>query len=102
MDPDNHRRPQDARAGLVRGVARRYLRGFERLEDDAPGNALPRRRRALRARPGSAPTTAAQPGGGGVMSMMKGRLFEKVGVHCSTVHGEFAPEFRAPDLRRGR
>jgi len=68
---------------------------FEALEDDAPpalyGAAAGRFVRT----PWSRTDSTGGPGGGGVMAMMKGRLFEKVGVHASTVFGEFAPEFRS-------
>ena len=68
---------------------------FEKLEDDAPASLYPGdAARFVRASWDRTDHTG-QPGGGGVTSVMRGRLFEKVGVHCSTVHGEFAPEFRA-------
>ena len=67
----------------------RLCAGFEAIEAEAGGAATFARTAWDR------PTEDGSHGGGGVMSVMRGQVFEKVGVNVSTVEGVFSPEFRA-------
>jgi len=67
---------------------------FEALEAEAPAALYPGKPARFVRTPWQRSDHTGAPGGGGVMATLRGRLFEKVGVHVSTVFGEFAPEFR--------
>ena len=73
----------------------RIFTAFEKLEEECAGPFAPEARAVGRfeAKPWSRDDHTGEPGGGGRMGLMHGRVFEKAGVHTSTVFGTFAPEF---------
>jgi len=76
----------------------RICAAFERIEEEAETPPSPQVAGLVPGRfvrtPWKRPSPDSSDGGGGTMAVMKGRVFEKVGVNVSTVHGEFAEAFR--------
>lgn len=82
-------------AGWFRELRDRITSAFETLEDRGPGSTDPARFEVT-------PTERAENGGGGIMSVMRGgRVFEKVGVNWSEVHGNLSERAQAAMAARG-
>lgn len=79
---------REAASTWFRSLRDKICREFEQLEVDAPEDIYGGNIGKFERTPWTRPE-----GGGGEMSIMKGRLFEKVGVHISTVHGAFNSDF---------
>jgi coproporphyrinogen III oxidase len=83
---------QQRAAAWFAALRDRICAAFEAIEDEAgaPYAAMPPGRFARKQWQRPDPSGD---GGGGTMAVMQGRVFEKVGVNISTVHGTFPQEF---------
>ena len=74
----------------------RLIAAFEAMEREGPGwPDAPEAPGTFARKPWARTDHGGAPGGGGTMAMLHGRVFEKAGIHASTVFGSFAPEFAA-------
>jgi len=86
---------QRAASAWFEGLQVKMIDALEKLEDEAPGPFAPDAQAPGRfaVKPWSRVDHLGAPGGGGRTAMLRGRVFEKAGVHVSTVLGTLAPEF---------
>jgi coproporphyrinogen III oxidase len=73
----------------------KLIAAMETIEQESTGpfDASAREPGRFELSPWSRTDHGGEPGGGGRMGILHGRVFEKMGVHTSTVFGTFAPEF---------
>ncbi len=67
---------------------------FETLEREATGTLTDQPPGIFERTPWQRDTGGEEDGGGGTMALMRGRVFEKVGVNVSTVFGTFSEKYR--------
>ena len=86
--------PRLARAAAwFETIQRRIVEAMEALEREFEGAEPSRAPGRFVFEPWTRADASGAPGGGGRMAMLRGRLFEKMGAHCSTVFGAFPKEF---------
>ena len=71
----------------------RLIAAMEALEDECPLSPPEIAAGRFVVEPWRRVDRSGAPGGGGRTAMLRGRLFEKMGVHISTVFGTLAPDF---------
>ena len=84
---------QQAASAWFRELRDALCGAFEAIEATFDGPGADRPAGTFERTPWSRSGESGADGGGGEMSVLRGRVFEKVGVHISTVHGTFSPEF---------
>ena len=90
LTPDERK---EAAARWFAGLRDRLCAAFEAIEDDYTGPGADRAPGRFARKEWKRPAENGQDGGGGTMGIMRGRIFEKVGVNISTVYGRFDPQY---------